>query len=116
MIAKTFEIRDIGTFIPVLAIQLAPDTEDDRHLLARAGYYGETPADQDDDVVLVRLEGDDGSLQARYDPRGWSAARTMSVAHQYIAEHFSALTSGCVIDVQYILGETSAPKTSERAG
>lgn len=59
MIAKTFEIRDRATFIPVLAVKLQPDCEADRFLIARAGY-GLTPADQSKYVLLMRLDSGRG--------------------------------------------------------
>jgi hypothetical protein len=37
----------------------------------------------------------------------------MSTAHNFIAEHWAELNSGDVVDVEYILGETSAPKDFE---
>jgi len=38
----------------------------------------------------------------------------MTVAHAYIEKNFHNLNSGDVIDVEFILGETDKPKTSER--
>ena len=50
-----------------------------------------------------------------YDCYGWpSNPRTYQVAHNYIATHWSALSDGDVIDVEFILGETDTRKTSER--
>lgn len=107
MIAKTFEVRDTATFIPMLAVQLNPTNEADRHLLARSGY-GEVPEGQGEFVMLWSLNGG----QAGYDPYAWGN-RTRQVAHRYICDNFDSLESGAVIDVQYILGETEAPKISE---
>lgn len=109
MIVRMYEIRDRMTFIPAIAIRLAPGTERDRYLLARAGY-GISPADQGEYVLLVRIDGGDGV--ARSDPHDWGD-RTMHVAHLEIIENWPE--SGSVIDVEYILGETSAPKESEAA-
>ncbi len=110
MIAKTFEVRDSGTFIPVLAIQLAPDCEADRYLFARAGY-GTNPTQQGAYVVLTRLAG--GSGFATCDPYDWTNARTLQIAHNFIRENFSMLRSGSVVDVEYLMGETKQPKESE---
>ena len=111
MITKTFEIRDRNTFVPVLAIQLEPGNEADRYLLARAGY-GLTRDDQARYVQLCRVNGGYGSSTC--DPYDWGAgARTLPVAHQYLIEHFAELDSGAVVDVEFILGETDAPKVSE---
>lgn len=112
MIAKTFEIRDRATFIPVVAIQLNPSCEADRYLFARSGY-GRTPDDQRQYVLLAKIDGGSGGCQC--DPYGWGGgARTMLVAHDHIIKNFVFLNSGDVIDVEYILGETKESKVSER--
>lgn len=108
MDAKTFEIRDDGTFIPVLAVKLCPACEGDRYLLGRAGY-GTHPDEQARYVIVVKLE----DCQSQYDPNRWEHGRTMEVAHQYIREHFDELPGGAVVDVEYILGWTPQPKVSE---
>ena len=38
----------------------------------------------------------------------------MQTAHLYIEKNFDALKDGDVVDVQFILGESDKPKTSER--
>ena len=54
---------------------------------------------------------------ATYDPFAWgSDTRTYQVAHQYIIDHFDELESGAVVDVEFILKETTEPKKSEREG
>lgn len=105
--AKTFEIRDRATFIPVIAVKMVGLTEEDIYLLRRAGFgiRGSHPF-----VVLMRFHSD----EAHYDPFAWPNRRTLTTAHQYITENFDSLQSGDVIDVQYILGETNDPKASER--
>jgi hypothetical protein len=109
MEVKTFEVRDEGTFIPVLAIRLWPRTEEERYLLSRAGY-GRTVADQigGDYTLLTRLDGG----KCHYDFEAWGN-RTLGCAHAYIKNCWDDLKSGRVIDVQYILGETDKPKESE---
>lgn len=120
MIAKALELRDEGTFIPLLAINMNPgpvvyDTaapvgllSAQRYLLRRCGY----PCDGRPNVIITRL---DGNGQATNDPHGWKGdTRTFPVAHNYIIEHWSELKDGDVVDVQFILGETKAPKVSER--
>lgn len=107
MRSKTFEIRDRLTLIPALGVQLDPACEADRHLLARAGF-GVSPLDQASYLLLVKL----ADAKAAHDPFAWGD-RTMTVAHEYIAAHYDALSSGAVVDVEYILGETAAPKKSE---
>lgn len=108
MEAKTFEVRDDGTFIPVLAVRLNPNTEADRYLLARAGY-GRKPEAQVGFVVMWQLNGG----HAHYDPNAWDG-RTKRTAHKYITDNWGQLDSGAVIDVEFILDETKESKISER--
>lgn len=109
MEVKTFEIRDRGTFIPALAIQLMPTDERDRWLLARAGFGG-TPQAQEEYVILVKLV----DITANYDSYGWGPARTMGVAHRYILENWVNLENGQVVCVETILGERTTPKETEQ--
>lgn len=112
MIAKTFEIRDKATFIPVLAIKLEPSCEADRYLLGRCGF-GADSASQSQYIQLVKIDGGVGISSS--DPYEWgSAARTMPIAHQYIIKNFDKLGSGAVVCVEYLLGERLEPKVSER--
>lgn len=111
METKLFEIRDRATFIPVLAIRLNPNTEQERYLLARTGY-GLTVEQQGEYIVLFKLHG--GVNRARCDPFEWGSARTMQIAHTYIIEQWANLNRGEVIDVEFILGETHEKKVSER--
>ncbi len=112
MKSKLLEIRDVGTFIPVLAIQFGSEHEAERYLAARAGY-GRTSDDQRAYVFLCKIDGSDTG--GTYDPHRWpGGARTMAVAHQYIIDKFDDLEPGAVVDVEYILGLTGEPKTSER--
>lgn len=98
METKLFEIRDVATFIPVIAIRIS---EADGFLARKMGY-GKP-------MVLVIKEP-----IAHYDPYDWGN-RTMSQAHMYIQKNWKALESGAVIDVEFILGITAQPKTSEGA-
>lgn len=106
MKAKALEIRDEGTFIPMLAVDMNPTEEAQRYLLRRCGYA----CDGRPNVILTRLSGDG---EASNDPYQWGG-RTFPVAHNYIIEHWDELRDGDVVDVSFILGETSAPKRSER--
>lgn len=115
---KAFEIRDKGTFIPVVAIQMVPrkvfqspeyvDHEAERYLLRRAGFGFDDPS-----VILCRMEASGVDRNATYDPYSWGNG-TMTVAHLHIQKNFDSLNSGDVIDVQFILNETQKPKRSER--
>lgn len=97
---KLLEIRDVMTFIPAMAIRVSGE---DGYLMRRAGFGPPL-------IYLITLS----TALAHYDPYGWTGrARTMPVAHQYIEAHFDELTDGSVVDVQFILGETSTPELSE---
>lgn len=125
MLAKALEIRDQATFIPVLAVDMNPrqvvafadgvlqldkpaePCEAQRYLLRRCGY----PCDGTPNIVITRLSADGDP--ACNDPYYWRQ-RTFAVAHNYILEHWNELRDGDVVDVEYILGETTDPKQSER--
>lgn len=104
MIAKCLEVRDRMTFIPVVAINTAPANEGQRYLLRRAGYNAEGAT-----VILVSLN----DCRGQNDPYEWNS-RTMGSAHVYIEAHWDELNDGDVVDVEFILGETTEPKKSER--
>jgi hypothetical protein len=96
------EVRDSATLIPVIATQTTAANEEQKYLLARASYTPET-------VIVTRLD----VCGAQYDCFRWDN-RTMQNAHWYIENHFEELEDGDVIDVQFILGETTVKKISER--
>ncbi len=100
MTTKLLEIRDRATFIPAMAIQVSGA---DGYLMRRAGF-GDVPM-----VYLVAL----ATQRACYDPYNWGN-RTMATAHHFIAENWATLNDGDVIDVEFILGETTQPKVSEQ--
>jgi len=115
MEVKLFEVRDIATFIPCWAIRMAPsrihalgidiEHREEKYLLRRAGFGFEHPL-----VMFGRLDGG----ECQYDPHTWSGrARTIPTAHQYVTAHWDRLESGDVLDVQFILKETTEPKVSE---
>jgi len=109
MEVMVFEIRDRGTHFGAVAIRLGSVHFAEYRELAHAGY-GMDPEDQKRHVLFVPLTKD----RWYYDPHSW-ADRTCQVAHRYIKNHWDDLTPGQVIDVQYILRETEAPKVSENA-
>ena len=107
MDCKIFEVRDRGTFMPVLAIQLFPANEAERYLLSRAGY-GREAGDHKEYILLLELE------RAPYDPfKHDTRARTLPVAHQHIIAEWPNLTNGQVIDVRCVLSETTTPALAE---
>lgn len=94
MTAKTIEVRDKATFIPMIAIRLDPGNEADRYLLARAGY-GTTPDAQRRYVLLARIEGGNGEIHC--DPYDWMrGARTVPRVHEWLIDHFDEIESGAV--------------------
>lgn len=108
MTLKLLEIRDVATFIPVAALRLDSigATDQELWLLGRSGFRHGSEA-----VFLMKLQTGGGE----YDPYEWcSGSRTMQVAHCYIEKHFAKLNSGDVVDVEFLLGLTPKPKTSER--
>lgn len=112
MHAKLFEIRDRGTFVVAMAVRLKSRSEEERYLLARAGFG--RYSSQHDRYVLILPNIGGGKGQFDCDPHGHGQARTYRVAHNYILEHWDALESGAVICVEHILGERETPKQSER--
>ena len=106
METKTFEVRDIGTFVPVLAMRLDPTCEADLFLLSRGGF-GKIPETY---VLMMILSG---TCECKHNPHHWGG-RTMPTAHREIRDRWDELVSGQVINVEFILGETKEPKVSER--
>lgn len=107
MKTKLFELRDRGTFVPVLCIKVESGNESERYLLRRSGY--ELPSDL---IIMTGLTG--GNEKSTYNPHDWGGNRTRHYAHKYIQKHWEELESGQVVDVEFIHGETAAPKISER--
>lgn len=108
MESKLLEVRDSCTFIPVMATMMKPHEIRDiseRHLVRSVGY-GSCGS-----VILTKLE----SGESQNDPYKWNTgSRTMREAHRYIANTYYELNSGDVIDIEFILGETSECKISQR--
>jgi hypothetical protein len=98
METKLFEIRDKMTFIPALAIRVSGE---DGYLMRRAGF-------REPCIYLVHLTGE----RCAYDAYTWND-RTFCVAHQAIEQNWESLSSGDVIDVEYLLGESETKKQSE---
>jgi hypothetical protein len=111
---KLFEIRDRATFIPVIAslMEVSGTWNDaalaEDYLLRRCGFRPTTNL-----IWMSRIQSHpEPASYAPYDLGG--GPRTIYVAHDYIRTHWAELRSGAVIDVEFILGETDAPKRSER--
>jgi hypothetical protein len=110
MVCKVIEIRDSMTHIETLAIRMLADNPAQEYgIHYRCGH----PRDGSS-IVLMHLD----SCKATNDPYEWTALglgpRTMPVAHNYVIAHFDEIKDGDVVDVEFILGETSKPKISER--
>ena len=118
---KIIEVRDEGTMIPMLCVDMNdayPGTfgedaalEDHAarfYYLLREGYS----CDGRPNILMTPL-GADGD-RCWNDPYGWTGGRTRQVAHKHIIEHWNELRDGSVIDVQFLLGESKQPKKSER--
>jgi len=104
---KCLEVRDRGTFIPVICIRPVPDNEAQRYLLRRDGYAG----DETEHVIIMI---DAQCRGASYDPYDWPDRRTKGNAHNFIEQNWASIKDGDVIDVEYILGESEKKKHSER--
>lgn len=109
MEVKCLEVRDSGTFIPVIAIRPVAANKAQEYLLRRAGYN----AGADESCVILLPASCRGPGPATYDIYDWDD-RTYKNAHHFITKHWSELADGDVVDVEYILGETSEPKRSEQ--
>lgn len=113
MTIKIIEIRDANTFIPAMAIKIYALNPAQWYLIRRAGYSGNR--DHHGNIILMKLV----DSIATNDIFHWieinGDSRTMPAAHTWIEKHFDEIKDGDVIDVQFILGETSSPKVSERA-
>lgn len=112
MESKLFELRDTGTFLPVIAIRLEPTNVEDRYLLAITGY-GLKIESQRKYILMGKLS----TANLKCSPNeheGYPTVRTLPMAHQHILKHWEELKSGDVIDVEFILGETKEPKVSQR--
>lgn len=103
---KLVEIRDAGTFIPAMAVQLCARIDEEEYLLRRAGF-----APDEGYIMLTRLD----TAQGQHDPDEWPAnPRTMRHAHYHVIARWHEIKSGDVVDVEHVLHERDTPKMSER--
>jgi len=109
MEVKCLEVRDDGTFMPVICIRPVPDNEAQRYLLRRDGYCGDST---ERCIIFIDVQ----CRGVSYDPYDWPAnqGRTKHYAHDYITKNWASLKDGDVVDVEFIRGERRAPKASER--
>lgn len=107
--SKLFEVRGEATFIPLLATKLDPgktvSAEAEARLLKSSGFApGRGPQ-----FLYCQLS----SLRVSYDSAG---SAFLGTAIRYIEANWDTLTSGQVIDVDYILGTRPAPRSSDLRG
>jgi hypothetical protein len=109
MNTKIFEVRDRMTCCVVMATAFrAPLSRRDRNLLALAGYGRDE--DLDRYVLLAKING--GADRINDDSFAWGD-RTFHTVHRFLEEQFDNLTSGDLLDVRVILGETDTPATTD---
>jgi hypothetical protein len=94
MQTKLLEVRNRTRRIPILAMEIGPDSEAAAELLQRFGLS------ESNGVVVVNLK-DQTSLGGASE-----ICSAMAIAHAYIDGRFDLLTDGDVVDVEFILGET----------
>jgi hypothetical protein len=107
--SKIFEIRDRMTCIVAFGTKLEWSPTKEGRMLGMVGYtVGHY-------IVLTRLAG--GVTGCHDDPHEWGRGeRTMSAAHQYIHDHWDELPNGAIVDVEFVLGESKAPKETQFPG
>lgn len=103
---KIFEIRDSGTMILVLCVDMNPSGTLERDALKRYGF----PCDGRPNILMTNLNADG---HATNDPYGWHGSSTFQAAHMHIIDNWKTLRTGDVVDVEFIRGVTEAPKKSE---
>ena len=110
METKLFELRDVGTFIPLLCVK-PWGVEKGRMMnpfeAKMAWRYG-----YKDSRAVIVTHFSDPRRGCHVDPYDWGD-RTFKTAHLYIEEHWEELKSGDLIDVRFILGESITPCESE---
>lgn len=99
---KAFQVRDEGTHIPVLATLILSNEED--RVFRRAGYGKGCRY-----ILLTNLI----TRECQHDPEKWEGGRTMKMAHRLIERNWLNFSHNCVVDVQYLSGETDTPKEPE---
>ena len=106
METKLFELRDHGTFIPLLCIKPRfPSPHAFEAKMAWRYGYKDTRA-----VIVTHMGTPDRGCHS--DPSAWGD-RTFQAAHRYVEEQWENLSTGDLIDVRVVLGETATPCPSE---
>lgn len=114
METKLIEVRDIGTRVEVLAIRLGSTNEAEQFILASAGY-GRGPWEFSTYVLLIDLNTPLRIwLNSTECDMAHRMTRTYPITHKELEDHWDKYQSGDVLDVQFVLGETTEPKKSDR--
>ncbi len=109
---KLFEVRDRSTFMPCMVIKLGFKGEAEAWLLRRAGYgpdYRIFDEAREGFFLFHPLE----TNRIEWDYCAWEG-RTLPTVHGYVKSNWDTLQSGDILDVEFILGETSVKKETER--
>lgn len=100
---KLFEVVDRATRYSIMVVAYGYKTPKERWLLERVGLgNGSAYSIQVTELETGKTERD------RFKWR--SEGRTLFEAYKYIADNWNTLSSGDLIDVEYILGEVDKPK------
>lgn len=124
MKTKLLEVRDIGTTIPLLCIEMRPEplvwetahvdrVENRGKVIVEERYcqrYG-YPMEGNPSIAICHFALPVGR-RITNDPYEWGD-RTFATAHEYILDHWDELMDGDVVDVELILGEKITKKQSE---
>ena len=104
---KIIEIRDRGTFLSAVATVIIPDNSAEFYPVRRAGIPVYTSY-----LTLTILQYNETFHdQFQADVRN---QRTFGVIYRHLMKSWDSHKSGDVLDVSFILNETSTPKISER--
>lgn len=110
MEVKLFELRDDGTFIPLLCIKPQGVGQHEiphpfiEKMAWRYGYRGARS------VIVLHMGVPERGCHS--DPYAWGD-RTFRAAHHHVESLWDELKTGDLIDVRVVLGETTEPCKSE---
>lgn len=96
--SKIFEIRDKGTYIPILAVLMESNDPAENYHLKRFSWSH---------IYVFKIANGEPVFKWEWE------GRRISVIYPHITKHWYELQSGSVIDIQVLLGETTEPATSE---
>lgn len=109
METKFFEVRANATCIPIVASRLKATNESEKWMLAHTGY-GLTIEEQSQFILVTRLECDSPAVSTPHR----ESSPEMCIIHKYLMEHFDELTSGAVLDSDFIEGRRLTPRKTDR--